>query len=161
MASNAGGSYDNYLKVSLSCDDGNGSGCENIYYTLDGSTVSTTSSVYTAPFEITSDTTVSFMARDLKGNTSVAYSEVYIIKDTLAPEVTANPASGYANNVTEINLNCAEDCKAIYYTLDGSPATQSSILYSAPITITQDTTLHFIAVDVAGNISDVDTMAYI
>ncbi|MHC4499419.1 MAG: FG-GAP-like repeat-containing protein, partial [Planctomycetota bacterium] len=84
-ASPPGGVYNSYPVVFLLCNDGNGSGCANIYYTTDGSTPTTSSSVYTNAIAITSDTTLKFFATNLAGNEEAVNTEVYEIADTAAP----------------------------------------------------------------------------
>jgi len=45
-----GGTYLLAQSVSLTCDDGTGLGCDKIYYTTDGTTPTTASSVYGSPW---------------------------------------------------------------------------------------------------------------
>ncbi|UCD85392.1 MAG: chitobiase/beta-hexosaminidase C-terminal domain-containing protein, partial [Deltaproteobacteria bacterium] len=140
-ATPAGGSYC-ATTVSLSASDG------TIYYTLDGSSPTTLSPVYTAPIDINMDKTLNFMAVDECGNWSGTMTEIYTI-DTGGPtSLLASPASG-TYCATTVSLSASDG--TIYYTLDGSGPTTLSPVYTAPIDISMDKTLKFIAVDECGN----------
>ena len=75
-ASPAGGTYDSVQSITLTCNDGSGSGCDNIYYTTDGSTPTTSSSVYSGQITILANTTLQFFAVDLLGNQESVKTEV-------------------------------------------------------------------------------------
>ncbi|MGD2112210.1 MAG: chitobiase/beta-hexosaminidase C-terminal domain-containing protein, partial [Gammaproteobacteria bacterium] len=87
-ASLAGGSYSANQLVTLDCDD-----CAAIYYTTNGSTPSTSSTLYTGAIIIeavggqTTTTSLQFIACDSLGNCSSVQSADYLI-DVGAPEVT-------------------------------------------------------------------------
>jgi len=163
-ASVVGGSYDNSQWVNLICNDGTGSGCATVYYTNDGTDASVSSLVYSDPIVISSDATLSFIAVDRQGNVSSPKSESYIINDIVNPIVSAQPATGYVRSITNINLLCVDgevpSCASIYYTLDNSDPTQQSSIYSSPLHLAQSTTVKFIGVDLAGNISDIGSETY-
>ena len=55
-----GGEFSTAVEVSLTCDDGSGSGCAATYYTLDGTTPGTGSTRYREPFTLGNTTTVRF-----------------------------------------------------------------------------------------------------
>lgn len=74
-----GGNYDAVQNVILSCDDGIGAGCDKIYYTADGSTPTTSSSVYTSAIALTATTTLKFFAGDLAGNVESVKTQTYTI----------------------------------------------------------------------------------
>src|SRR3972149_704045 len=95
-ASPAGGTYNSIQSITLSCSDGTGSGCDKIYYTTDGTTPTTASTVYTAAISITSTSTLKFFATDLAGNSEAVKSEAYII-DTTEPVGTISINSGAAS----------------------------------------------------------------
>jgi len=78
-ASPAGGIYNTAQSVTLTCNDGAGSGCYKIYYTTDDSTPTTGSPVYSAPINITTTTILKFMAVDLAGNQGSIKLEIYSI----------------------------------------------------------------------------------
>ena len=233
----------------------NGWASGTIYYTTDGSTPTTSSTIYTGLITITADTTLGFIAADAAGNTSPVSTEVYDItfaytltinsvnmagtafpgffttiheggtlvqtgftpmtfagtpgttytvetqdylpwlfgnwedgstvavrdvtlnsdniitasfidstSDVIPPVVSANPTGGtYAGSV-DVTLSATDNfdpTPTIYYTMDGSTPTTASPVYTAPITITSDTTLGFIATDSFGNTSPVSTESYV
>ena len=82
-ASPSGGSYSTAQNVTLTCSDGSGSGCSKIYFTTDGSSPSTTSSVYSGSINIPLDTTLKFFAVDLAGNSEGIKTEVYTSTNNL------------------------------------------------------------------------------
>jgi len=90
MASPAGGSFPvSVISVSLSCSDDQ-SGCGTIYYTLDDTVPTTSSSVYSGPIDIAATRTLKFFSVDAAGNSEAVKSEVY------APETarTVTPVAG-------------------------------------------------------------------
>jgi peptidoglycan/xylan/chitin deacetylase (PgdA/CDA1 family) len=61
--------YTGQVSVSLSATDNPGGwGVDKTYYTTDGSTPTTSSTVYTGPFTLTQTSTVKFLSTDLAGN---------------------------------------------------------------------------------------------
>jgi YD repeat-containing protein len=149
-----GGTYNNTQSVTLTCNDGTGSGCAAIYYTTDGSTPTASSAIYANPITITANTTLRFLARDVAGNNESVRSETYVV-DAIAPVTTASPAAGTYYSTQSVTLVCSDTggtgCASIYYTTDGSTPTTSSSVYSAPISISSNTTLKFFTRDLAGN----------
>ncbi len=147
------------VTVSLAASDGTGSGVTNIYYTIDGTTPTTSSAVYSAPFPVTSASTVRFFATDAAGNAESPQSQAVNV-DTTAPvsRISCQPGpcsgSGMANTVT-VTLSASDGTGSgvahIYYTTDGSVPTTASTVYTGPFPVTQSTTLQFFAVDVVGN----------
>jgi len=82
------------------------------------------------------------------------------LHDSIPPTVSAAPPEGSYSSSQTIILS-ADEPSTIYYTTDGSDPTLSSNIYSAPIMITQDTTLKFLAKDTAGNSGAIVTMTYL
>ena len=85
--------------------------------------------------------------------------------ESKSPTVTVNPAGGIFNTPQTITLTTKDpDSSATtYYTTDGSnPQTSSTrTVYTAPITLSGDTTLKFSAVDPTDNWSPIYTQNYI
>jgi Bacterial Ig domain/Chitobiase/beta-hexosaminidase C-terminal domain len=79
----------------LATDNSGGSGVQQIRYTTNGSDpTSTTGTVYSAPFTVSSTTTVKYRAFDNAGNAEAVNTRV-ITLDTTAPTVTLTaPANG-------------------------------------------------------------------
>lgn len=120
-----------------------------IYYTLDGSDPTTSSSIYVTPININISMVLKYLAVDLAGDQSHVYTENYTI-DTVPPTASADPTAGLYNSTKIVTLNMNEH-GTIYYTMDGSDPNTSSLVYINPITINSNTQLNFFAVDSAGN----------
>ncbi|HEX8699219.1 MAG TPA: chitobiase/beta-hexosaminidase C-terminal domain-containing protein, partial [Myxococcaceae bacterium] len=163
-ANPAGGTYNSAQSVALTCDDGTGTGCVAIHYTTDGSTPTATSPQYSDPLSFSTNTTLKFIGIDNAGNTSAVATETYVI-DTVAPTVAANPAGSTYNSAQSVVLTCNDGtgtgCASIHYTTDGSVPTTASPQYSDPLTISENTSLQFLAVDNAGNVSLVVDELYV
>jgi len=73
------GFYTSAQSVTLTCTDAGGSGCDKVYYTVDGTTPTTSSPVYSSPINITVTTTLKFFAKDHAGNIEAVNTAVYVI----------------------------------------------------------------------------------
>ena len=144
--------------VSISCaTDG-----ATIYYTTDGSTPTTSSSVYDAeakPTIIAATTIKAYAVKDGLTDSDVAEGE-YTIAQVATP--TFSPGAGEVDKDAEITINCATDGATIYYTTDGSTPTTSSTVYDsdAKPTIDDDKTIKAIAIKDNYLNSDVSEAAY-
>nr|QKW93813.1 hypothetical protein [Vitiosangium cumulatum] len=158
-----GGNFTASITVTLTCDDGAGSGCAATYYTTDGTQPSTSSPRYTAPVSISQSTTLKFFSVDRAGNTEAAQSQSYVV-DVAPPTTVASPAGGAINSARSVALLCSDPdgsgCAATYYTTDGTTPTTSSPRYTAPVSISATTTLRFFSVDQVGNTEAVRTERY-
>lgn len=155
----ANGSYNTAQTVNLVAND-NQDPNPKIYYTLDGSNPTKSSTLYTGPVSLTGEgtTTLKFIAVDFTGNISPITEKTYTI-DKTTPTATANPANGNYNTTQSVTLT-ADEQATIYYTTDGSTPTTSSTKYTGPININDTTTLKFFAVDTASNMSPVYSETY-
>jgi hypothetical protein len=143
------GTYTGTQSVTLSANE-----TSTIYYTLDGSTPTTSSSVYSAPISVSASETIKYFGVDSAGNNSVVQTANYTINvDTTPPVITASPAAGSYSSSQSVTLSSNETGSTIYYTTNGTTPTTSSTVYSSPITISATTTLQFIGKDALGNIS--------
>ncbi|MFQ5471193.1 MAG: chitobiase/beta-hexosaminidase C-terminal domain-containing protein, partial [Gammaproteobacteria bacterium] len=157
----ASNSFQGAQNITLSCNDGPGTGCVATYYTNDDTTPTLLSNVYTTNIPVSVDTTIQYFSVDQSGNQEKARSTKYVIDDQ-APTVTAKPVGGTYGTTADrtIELNCVDvgnaGCDAIYYTTGETPETTdiptfTSTKYDSPIDVTENTTIKFFAVDKAGN----------
>lgn len=159
-ASVASGTYTSGQAVSLS-DTTSG---VSVYYTLDGTTPTSSSKLYSSPITISSTTTLKAVAINSSGNSSSVLNVLYTISQsgtTTIPTPTASVPSGSYKIPLIITLydRYSKPLKA-YYTLDGSTPTASSNAYRGYIKITSTSTLKAIAVDFFGNTSGVLSNSY-
>ncbi|WP_048186455.1 chitobiase/beta-hexosaminidase C-terminal domain-containing protein [Methanobacterium lacus] len=144
-ANSTGGLYNSSKTVNLKMNEPG-----KIYYTLDGTTPTTLSMIYSFPINILTKTTVKFFAVDLADNKSPIYVENYVI----IPTCINNLKSGEYNTTKSVTLLMSEP-GIIYYTTNGTTPSSSSLEYISPIIITSKTTLKYIAIDLAGNQSPI------
>lgn len=105
----AGGLYASELMVTLTCDDGSGSGCDKTYYTTDGSMPTTLSFLYTSPITISSSTLLRFFSTDLAGNTEAIQTERYVMDYTCPSNPASVTASSNDDGSIDIFWTAAED----------------------------------------------------
>ena len=121
-----------------------------IYYTLDGTTPTTESTVYTTPVQVVENGTLKAMATNPKLFTSeVATYDVDWFKVT-TPVLTLN-----GNTLT---MSCTTPDAVIYYEYDEAPTTKSAV-YSGPITLVDNRMVFAIAVKNNFHDSEVATVA--
>lgn len=147
------GEYSSAQSVALSCDTDDA----DIYYTLDGSTPSSSSNEYTGAITITETTTLKAIAI-YDGVESNVTSATYTMNRPVAP--TFDPAACVFDTAFDLHLNTDTDGATIYYTTDGSTPTTASSVYSTKVAIsTATTTVKAIAVK-SGLTSDVSSATY-
>ena len=129
-----------------------------IYYTTDGTIPNYYSNRYSYPLQITTNTTLKYVALDLAGNLSPIYTQTYTI-DNIPPVVTANKSSGFYNSTQNVTLTTNKP-GTIYYTTNGNIPDNNSIIYTGPLLIETNTILKFFATDLLGNLSQVYTENY-
>ncbi|APB71174.1 alpha-amylase [Paenibacillus polymyxa] len=155
--------YDSSQTVTLSSTNSD----DKIYYTIDGSTPTTSSTLYTSPIQVASSLTIKAFGVNSIGQTGNASSFAYVIDlnaDLQAPTITANLPAGHSESSVTVSFtlkdNKAATTKA-YYTEDGTEPTISSKVYilgnalagltGPSILISKTTTLKFLIIDGAGN----------
>jgi len=143
------------VSISLTCDDAGGSGCENIYYSTNGSDPT---NVYSGPISISAEgeTTIKYLSKDNAGNQE-SVNEVNIQIDTIAPETSDNADDDWHNfdvtaTLTATDATPGSGVANIYYTTDGNEPTESD-LYDSSFTLSIEGKhqLMYFSVDAAGN----------
>jgi hypothetical protein len=116
-----------------------------IYYTTNGSTPTTLSSVYSGPITIRASTTIQAIATASGFAQSAVASAAYTLQSPAATP-TFTPASGTSfTNSLSVSIADSTPGATIYYTTNGSTPTTTSSVYSSPIAITATTTIQAIA----------------
>lgn len=149
----AGGTYTTIQSVTISTSTAGAS----IYYTTNGSTPTTSSTLYTGAIAISTSTTLKAIAVKAGMNDSAAMSATYNIQ---VATPSATPAGGSYNSSQSVTLSTATGGATIRYTTDGSTPTSSSAAYSSALLISTDTTVKAIAVKSGMNDSAVMSEAY-
>jgi glucosylceramidase len=116
-----------------------------IYYTLDGSTPTTSSTKYSAAISIASTTTINAIAVATGFSNSPVATAAYIINLPAAATPTFSPAAGTFTSAQTVTISDSSPSATIYYTTDGSAPTTASTKYTAPIAVGATTTLKAIA----------------
>lgn len=162
-ASPAAGSFESSslnIKLAAADRDLNAS----IYYTLDGSTPTTSSALYSGAITVNDagtgvDAVVKVIAIDNEANLSdVAQFDYSLNEDISKPVITATPPAGHSETTVAVTLAVDDNRDAnptLYFTLDGSTVTTSSSVYNGQtFDISENTTINVLAVDNAGNIKE-------
>lgn len=111
-----------------------------IYYTLDGSTPTTSSLKYTGPITVSGTTTVKAIAVRPGWRNSDPVSEVFSRMETVATP-KANPPGRIFTSPFTVTLTTATPGAVIRFTLDGKAPDSTSQIYTGPIPITISATL--------------------
>ena len=115
-----------------------------IYYTIDGSTPSTSSTEYTGTLKaLNHNTVVKAIAHKLGKSSSVASATVNI--SLAAPTITKSSES-VADQTASVTLACTTANSTIYYTTNGDTPTTSSTKYTSAFTVNHGTTVKAISV---------------
>ena len=132
-----GGTYSSAPSVTIS----NSVTGTEIHYTIDGSTPTAGSPVYTGPVTIATATTLQAIALKSGWTTSPVWLANYVLNyGTLAaPTFTPSPTQiGYG---TQVALSAATGA-TIRYTTNGTTPTTSSPIYTTPISVTGTITIY-------------------
>jgi glucosylceramidase len=141
----AGGTYTAAQSVTLATTTAGAS----IYYTTDGSTPTTASTLYAAatPIQVATTTTINAIATASGFLNSNVASATYTINLPTAATPTFSPAPGAYTSAQSVSLSDTTAGASIYYTTDGSTPTTKSALFTAgsPIAVSATTTINAIA----------------
>lgn len=112
-----------------------------IYYTLDGTDPTITSTLYTEPFEVTENKTVkAFATGDGFTDSEIGSKDVTIATKLAKPTITVAREAG-KSTVTI----AAADGATIYYNFKGNAVVTESKAYTEPIVLTQPTAIYAFA----------------
>ena len=154
----AAGAYTATQKVSLA-DATTGA---TIYYTLDGTTPTEQSTVFSAatPIVVSATTTISAIALAAGDTNSNVATAIYTINLPAAATPTFSPAPGTYTSAQSVALSDSTTGTSIYYTTNGTTPTAASTLYASPIAVSSTTTINAIAVAAGYTNSAVATGTY-
>jgi hypothetical protein len=134
----AGGTYTSAQNVSLS----DSTGGATIYYTTNGSTPTTSSTVYSGPIPVSSGTVtieaIGAASGDTNSNVASATYTIAVVQQQVATP-TFSPAGGTYTSAQNVSLSDSTGGATIYYTTNGSTPTTSSTVYSGPIPVSSGT----------------------
>jgi hypothetical protein len=130
-----------------------------IYYTTNGTTPTTSSSVYSAPVSVSATETLKAIAVKTGYTNSTAATVTYTIAPAL-PSVTFSPAAGTYTSAMSVTMTEPTAGAIIYYTTDGTTPTASSTQYGGPLWLSTSETLKAIAVEKGFTSSTAVTAAY-
>jgi hypothetical protein len=130
-----------------------------IYYTTNGTTPTTGSSVYSGPITVGSTETLKAIAAATGYSMSAIGSSAYTITLPTATPVFS-PAGGTYTSAQIVTVSDVTTGATVYYTTNGSTPTTSSTVYSGPITVSASETLNAIAVATGYSNSSVASAAY-
>ena len=138
IANPVAGTYSQSTQVTLSTTTPQ----STIYYTTNGTTPTTASQVYSAPITVPENTTTTIKAIAKRNGYYVSdvLSSTYTITGTVATPTASQP-SGVVDYQSTVSLNTTTTNASIRYTTNGTEPTETSLLYTTPITISQDTIL--------------------
>jgi glycosidase len=147
--------------ISVSMSSSGGSGARTIRYTTDGTTPSVSSTIYTAPFSVSTATTVTAKVWDASNNSSDIDAQVYTFV-LPKPVVSVSPVAGNYFDPISVSFSATTGTSpyTFYYTTDGSTPTVSSTVFTTAFNVSTATTVKVIAKDANNQFSDVVTAAY-
>ena len=128
-----------------------------IYYTTNGTTPNTTSSVYSTPITVSATETLEAIAVATGYTNSTVSTATYAIGATL-PAPTFSVAAGPYAAPQPVSITDSIAGTTIYYTTNGVTPTTASAVYTTPITVSATETLEAIAVE-AGYLNSPATSA--
>jgi rhamnogalacturonyl hydrolase YesR len=154
----AGGTYTSAQTVKLS-DSTSGA---TIHYTTNGTTPTTSSTVYSGAISVSSTTTIEALgALSGDSNSSVASATYTInISTPTVATPTFSPAGGTYASAQTVSISDSTSGATIYYTTNGTTPTTSSTVYSGAISVSSTTTIEALGVLSGDNNSSVASATY-
>ena len=151
-----GGSFSSSQSVTLTTSTPSAS----IYYTIDDSTPTTASTLYSGAITVAKHTTIKAIA-SAPGYLQSAVSSATFDFTTQTPTVTFTPAPGTYVSAQSVTLSDSDADAKIYYTVDGSGPSAASTLYSGAIQVSASETIKAIAIDSQLQDSNIASGAYV
>jgi len=152
----AAGTYTTVQTVSISDTSTNAA----IYYTLDGSTPTSTSTVYSGPLTVGTTETLNAIATGNGFATSPVATALYTINLPTVATPTFSVTAGTYTSPQTVTITDVTAGAAIYYTTNGSTPTASSTPYAGAITVSATETVNAIAIATNYNNSAIASAAY-
>ncbi len=131
-----------------------------IYYTTNGTTPTTSSSVYSGAIMVSSTETLEAIATASGYTTSPVATAAYTINLTAAATPTFSVTPGTYSSAQTVTISDTTPGATIYYTTNGTTPTTGSSVYSGAITVSSSETLDAIATASGYTPSPVATAAY-
>lgn len=116
-----------------------------IYYTIDGTTPTTSSTVYSAVITVSATETIKAIAVATGYIASPVGAATYTIQLPPAATPTFSPSGGTFGSTQSVAITDTTAGATIYYTTDGTTPTTSSTVYSAAVTVSATETIKAIA----------------
>jgi hypothetical protein len=151
----ASGIYSTAQTVTITCSTPS----STIYYTTNGATPTTASSVYTGPIIVSVSTTVNAIGATPGYSVSGVASMSYVIEPVAATPQFAPPGGTYTSSQS-VMITSSTSGASIYYTTNGTTPTTSATLYVSPIAVSVSETVKAIAVATGYIQSAVGSAAY-
>ena len=155
----SGGAYNVPVTVGIATDTIDAA----IYYTTNGTTPSVLSNLYTAPFILSSAQVVRAVAvKTGMLDSPVASATFNIVLETKVASPVLTPSQGIFADPITVTIETTTVNAELYYTLDNTTPTMSSILYDGtPISITTSAPLKVIGFKTGLDNSDMVTAEYV
>ena len=114
----------------------------SLYYTTDGTTPTTSSTLYSSPITVAKSQTIKAIATATNFTNSSVGSAAYVIT---AATPTFSPAGGTYASTQTVTIASTTPASRIYYTTNGTTPTTASTRYTRPITVATSQTVKAIA----------------
>jgi formylglycine-generating enzyme required for sulfatase activity len=147
------GTYFSELQVTLTTATEGAS----IYYTLNGSEPTESSTLYTQPVNISASATLRAVACKPNWQTSEITAAAYMLK---AAAPAFQPAPGNYSTEQAVKITSPTAGTTIHYTTDGSTPTPTSTQYNTPVNIAQCTVLRAVAIRTGWTDSNIASGTY-
>jgi hypothetical protein len=133
-----------------------------IHYTLDGTTPTTSSPVFTTAITLTDTTTINAFAVNQDFIDSAVATGVYVRQPTTPVDsVVFDPAPGTFLDSVDVSLSTTTPGATIHFTVDGSTPTTASPVYTGPITLNNTRIINAFAVKLGFIDSSVESAGYV